>query len=160
MSNKRRNSPRNTKERKKGNYGAHRVSQSFFVNWNKATDKTRIKKRNRTTEYTEYTELLSSFSVCFVCSVIDFFNRRLISGSIHSFVLLTSKIVKFLTKFSDQRERFLASTQKRRIGWRPCRPVFLCGNFLFALDSFVSYSKPQIMTVRSIPNLAMCQSAH
>ena len=38
-------------------------------------------------------------------------------------VLLTPKIVKFLTKSSDQRERIEDNRAVARIGWRPCRPV-------------------------------------
>ena len=40
-------------------------------------------------------------------------------------VLLIPKIVKFLTKFSDQRERIEDNRAVARIGWRPCRPVFI-----------------------------------
>ena len=39
-------------------------------------------------------------------------------------VLLTSKIVKFFTKISDQRERGIPVRAVARIGWRPCRLVF------------------------------------
>ena len=39
------------------------------------------------------------------------------------FVLLTPKIVKFLTKSSDQRERIEVNRAVARIGWRPCRPL-------------------------------------
>jgi len=38
-------------------------------------------------------------------------------------VLLTSNIVKFFTKSSDQRERVLAGGAVARIGWRSCRRV-------------------------------------
>jgi hypothetical protein len=37
--------------------------------------------------------------------------------------LLTPKIVKFLTKSSDQRERAILFRAVARIGWRPCRHV-------------------------------------
>ena len=38
---------------------------------------------------------------------------------------LTSIIVKFLTRISDQRERANTVRAVARIGWRPCRPVYL-----------------------------------
>jgi hypothetical protein len=37
--------------------------------------------------------------------------------------VLTRKIVKFFTMFSDQRERIESNRAAVRIGWRPCRPV-------------------------------------
>ena len=39
--------------------------------------------------------------------------------------LLTSKIEKFFTKSSDQRERVLVGGAVAPVGWRPCRPVSL-----------------------------------
>ena len=44
-------------------------------------------------------------------------------GFTGSSVLLTSNIVKFLTKFSDQRERPNCVRAAARIGWRLYRPV-------------------------------------
>ena len=47
-------------------------------------------------------------------------------------ILLNRKIVKLLTKFSDQRERIEDNKAAARIGWRPCR---LSGNKLPAANA-------------------------
>ncbi|MHB8901286.1 MAG: sulfatase [Thermoguttaceae bacterium] len=40
-------------------------------------------------------------------------------------MLLSSKIVKYLTKIRDQREQTMSARAVARFGWRPCRPIGL-----------------------------------
>ncbi len=65
-------------------------------------------------------------------------NIRMQSAMLTLAVLLIPKIVKFLTKFSDQRERIEDNRAVARIGWRPCRPVSMApkpfpDNYYFAV---------------------------
>ena len=49
---------------------------------------------------------------------------RFASGRVAGSVRRMSKIVDFVTKSSDQRERSTSTERQLAFGWRPCRPVF------------------------------------
>ena len=70
------------------------------------------------------TEIVPFVFVCFVYFVV---NKTVVITGPHP-ELLTSNIVNFFTKSSDQRERAKRFRAVARLGWRMCRPVNLAVN--------------------------------